>query len=248
MNDHLLFEGTIIHRRHKPKTHQFKYPLFHFLLNLERLTDLANISPLLSIEKYNYLSFQRAKYFVNQEPNLKAAVLSKLGITNHLDNYKVFLLTSVSYLGYCFNPISLYFVYEHDIFKALIAEVTNTPWHERHLYILDSPTASKPPIYHFEANKSLHVSPFMTMDYKYEFKLKLTDNEILLHINNIQNEMVTFDATLNLAGTPLTKSSLHRLLWKYPLQTHRNVFLIHWHALRLWLKGVSFQPHPKTTT
>ncbi len=248
MNDHLLFEGTIIHRRHKPKTHQFKYPLFHFLLNLERLTDLANVSPLLSIEKYNYLSFQRAKYFINQEPNLKAAVLSKLGITNQLDNYKVFLLTSLSYLGYCFNPISLYFVYEHGIFKALVAEVTNTPWHERHLYILDTPTVSKPPIYHFEANKSLHVSPFMTMDYKYEFKLKLTDNEILLHINNIQNEMVTFDATLNLTGEPLTKRSLHRLLWKYPLQTHRNVFLIHWHALRLWLKGVSFQPHPKTTT
>lgn len=247
MNDHLLYEGSIIHRRHLPRTHQFKYPLFQFLLDLDHLSNLANVSPLLGFESYNYLSYYRSKYFINNENNFKVAVLSRLGITSNYSNYKVTLLTSLSYLGYCFNPISLYFIYEHGVFKSLIAEVTNTPWHERHLYILDAPVLSKPPIYHFEANKCLHVSPFMTMDYKYEFKLKLTDNEIMLHIRNIHDEIVTFDATLNMVGTPLTKCSLHGLLRKYPLHTHRTVFLIHWHALKLWLKGIAIQPHPKTT-
>ncbi len=84
------------------------------------------------------------------------------------------------------------------------------------------------------------------MNYDYQFKLKITNDEIILHISNLQGQKETFNATLNMQSKPLTKFNLHRCLKQYPLLTYKVVFLIHWHALKLWLKGVPFHSHPET--
>jgi DUF1365 family protein len=38
-----------------------------------------------------------------------------------------------------------------------------------------------------------------------------------------------------------------RMLWRYPLMTVKVIAAIHAQALRLWIKGTPFYPHPKKT-
>lgn len=246
MSNHQLFEGFITHRRVEPKLHEFRYDIFQFYLDLDHIGELNSVSPLLSLEKFNYISFYRKNYFTDQRNDLKATLLQHIGIHSNHSDYKVYLLTHLSFAGFCFNPISLYFIYHNNVFTSMVAEVTNTPWHERHLYVLDTPTRCTPPIYYFTARKSLHVSPFMSMNYDYQFNLKKTNEDIILHISNRQDQKVTFNATLSMSSKPLTKNNLHACLRRYPLLTQKIVSLIHWHALKLCLKGVPFHSHPKT--
>ncbi|MBN9288230.1 MAG: hypothetical protein BGO43_09705 [Gammaproteobacteria bacterium 39-13] len=245
MSEHKLFEGFVRHRRLEPKLHEFCYPIFQFYIDLDNISELTSISPLLSIEKFNYITFYRKNYFRYPEGDLKKSLLEYVGIQNNHCDYKAYLLTNLSFAGYCFNPISLYFIYKNQDLTAMVAEVTNTPWHDRHLYVLDNPIKYAPPMYQFNAKKKLHVSPFMSMNYNYEFNLKLNNEEIILYIRNLQDGKETFNATLNMKSKSLTKKNLHCILRQYPFLTHKITTLIHWHALKLWFKGMPFHPHPK---
>ncbi|MGE3318925.1 MAG: DUF1365 domain-containing protein [Candidatus Berkiella sp.] len=246
MNHHQLFEGFVQHRRLEPKLHSFRHPIFQFYLDLDHLNEISDASPFLSLEKINYVSFYRKNYFDKKTNSLKKAILEKLGISIDYDNYKIYLLTNLSFLGLCFNPISIYFIFKGGALYAMIAEVTNTPWRERHCYVLDKPIKYEPPIYYFQATKELHVSPFMGMDYEYRFKLKKTEDQIILHIENVHDGRITFDATLSMLSMPFSQKNIHTLLKRHPLLTHKTIALIHWHAIKLWFKGVPFHPHPKT--
>ena len=142
------------------------------------------------------------------------------------------LLTHLRTLGHCFNPVSFYYCFAADgaTLEAVVAEVTNTPWGERHAYVGWAASSTK----------ELHVSPFMAMDQRYTVRAPAPGETLSVHIESRQDGSVAFDATLGLKRRSLTRRSLLRPL----APTLRMLALIYGHAVALKLKGVPVQPHP----
>jgi DUF1365 family protein len=238
-----IYVGKVRHRRSVQKKHAFSYQVLMFYFNLAELEQSFRPFRWISIEKFNLFSFYRKNYLGNKKLPLDQAarevIQEKLGF---IPPGKIFLLTNLSCLGYCVNPISLYFIFKENSeeLALILAEVTNTPWGESHVYVLQELLSVRKNIYRVRFKKELHVSPFLTMDYEYQMHVKLTENNILIHVDSYQNNEKHFDATLSLeAQNNNLKGS-----WWYPLMTLKVTLGIYWQAWRLFCKGVTFYAHP----
>ena len=159
------------------------------------------------------------------------------------------------YFGYCFNPVSFYYCYDAagTRVECIVAEVNNTPWGERHCYVLDEP---RPPrsARHFcyRSVKAMHVSPFMPMTVDWEFVLTDPGASLVAHMNAFHQTDTGaapfFDATLSLTRRPWTAATIRRALARHPLMTGKVIAAIHWEAFRLWLKGTPHYPPSSATT
>jgi DUF1365 family protein len=161
------------------------------------------------------------------------------------------LLTHPRYAGYVFNPVSFYYCFEADgsTLNSIVADITNTPWRERHAYVLPVDTAhAMGRAMHWRFEKEFHVSPFMPMDRGYDWRFTVPDDALLVHMKAMNGEHSEFDATLALQRRPLDAGSLARVLWRYPLMTAQVIGAIHWQALRLWMKRNPVHDHPRSST
>lgn len=178
------------------------------------------------------------------------------------------LLTQLRYFGYLMNPIGLFYCFDArgEQVETVVAEVNNTPWGERHYYILDSSCASgdqaarernDAPLpsnddatrhLRFRHPKEFHVSPFMAMDMEYVWRLSHPDEALDVHIDSFRHGEKLFDSSLSLKRSEITGWRLTRLWAQYPWMTGKIVSAIYWQALRLWLKKASFFPHSQQTT
>jgi DUF1365 family protein len=158
------------------------------------------------------------------------------------------LLTHFRYFGYVFNPVSFYFCYDQagDSVDTIVAEITNTPWGERHCYVLGTAhnrASGRRKRYRFD--KVFHISPFIDMDVAYDWRFTEPTSQLAIHMDNLRDGRPFFDATMRLERRELSGSSLARVLAQYPLMTAKVIGAIHWQALKLWIKGVPFLAHPK---
>lgn len=239
-----ICRGFVRHRRFVGKQHGFVYPLFMMHLDLDALDYVFKDYWFWSVARFNLVSFKSDHYFKNGQKGpllvrVKQMIAEKTGDT--VD--KVFLLGNLACLGYCFNPICIYFCFTKDQLTHCIVEVTNTPWGKMHRYLL-IPKAYNRNRYHMRFQKALHVSPFLEMNYTYDMRCKYGPDSIVVHIENRRDSKKHFDATLVLKCLPITHQNLARTLLRFPFMTGKVIAGIYWQALRLWLKGVKFINYP----
>lgn len=250
-----IYCGKVRHRRFAPKHHSFGYDVFMFYLDLDELTDLSQISRLFSTDKKRgfgrwFWRWRREDYFLNNTSNLKNEIyqwLADRGIKNLSGPIR--MLANVRCFNFIINPIVCYFIFDknNSVPKYVIAEVTNTPWHERTQYLLTCDESGN--LKDFEFEKKLHVSPFHGMNMFYRWCSISPGDNVHINIENVVNnrgsENVIFDATINLRRIPFTAQNLQRTFFQFPIMTFKALFGIYWQALKIFVKKIPVQPHPK---
>lgn len=242
-----LYEGWIRHRRYQPKTHAIRYAQFMWGLDLAELPALFEEGLIAEEKRYASASFLRKDFLGNPTHSLQESVRDLAEQHGgRRPTGRIVLITHLRYLGYIFNPVNLYVCYadQGDEIETVLAHVTNTPWGEKHLYLLPNEIRERPGRFSAINDKQFHVSPFMEMEMQYHWRLARNERSLVVHIENHKEDQLIFDATLSLRQLPLTHEQRRACLRRYPLMTFQVLMGIYWEAVRLWRKGLGVYDHP----
>jgi uncharacterized protein len=252
MNASCIYEGSVRHRRFAVRRTEFSHRVALAYVDLDELPRL--LGGRLQRRVPGLLRFRRRDYLGEPDVPLDSAVRD--AVLTELDfrpSGPIRVLTQLRSYGHCFNPVSFYYCFGPggEVLEAVVAEVTNTPWGERHRYVLRAAGTGSVVSATFE--KRLHVSPFMGMDHRYVWRLSQPGPTLSVHIENHPagdgpGGAPAFDATLALSRLELTSAAAARLSRRYPLAAMRVLALIYGHALALRLSGVRTFPHPRVST
>lgn len=246
-----LYFGTVRHRRFatadSPRAHRLAYPLFQLYADLDELDRIFRGSWLASAKRPAWAWLRRRDYFGDPArpwaDGVRDAVAERLG---RRPAGAVRLLTHPRTAGFRMNPVSFYFLFDAaGELDAVLAEVTNTPWDERHLYAVDARAGRRGAHVEARLSKRFHVSPFFPMELDYRWRLTPPGARLAVHMESFRGGEKLFDATLSLARRPLDPRQLRRALLGYPFLTLKVFLWIYLHAAWLKLRGVRFHPHPK---
>jgi DUF1365 family protein len=244
-----IYEGWVRHRRFSPHAHSFRYRLCMLYLDLDELDRVFDGHRLWSVGKRNLAEFRRSDYLGDPSIPLGLAVRRRVHeVIGRTPRGPIRLLAHLRYFGHCFNPVSFYYCYAEDgiTLDCIVAEITNTPWQERHSYVLPVATAERHrSAYSWGFRKAFHVSPFMPMERDYTWHFTAPSTALRINMQVLIANRREFDATLVLHRRALNGTGLARLLWRYPVMTLRVVAAIHWQALRLFVRRNPVYAHPK---
>lgn len=244
-----IYEGTVTHRRREPVDHQFQYRLFMVYLDLDELPSLVGGRGLISGSKHASRSFLRIDHLFDRSLPLADEVRQLIRErTGQTTVGPIRLLAQLRCFGYYMSPLNLFYVFDASGQRVeyIVAEVNNTPWNERHGYVLwDGNREGECDELQFGHTKELHVSPFMDMDMRYHWKLSTPGETLRISLANLRDSKQLFDAGMTLERRELSRPNLRRMTFRYPLMTAQITAGIHYQALKLWWKQCPVYSHPK---
>lgn len=250
-----LYVGSVRHRRFAPVRHVFRYRLFYAYLDLSELPQVFDGIPFWSAKRPALARFAREDHLGDPTVPLDRAVRDFVEEQHGVrPDGPIYLLTLPRTLGVAFNPVSFYYCHQRNgSLSHIVAQVDNTPWGERHCYVVDAKrdNLGKAHALRFRVPKKFHVSPFHPMGQEYEWCFTQPGRSLVVHMQNSEAGAVKSDATLVLRRQPLDARHAGLALIRYPAITLSVLAGIYTEASRLWLKGAPYYPHPKklpTTT
>lgn len=243
-----LYLGRVTHARRGDVAHTFSYRVGFLYVDLAETGEFLRRRLLWRHGDFGIWSWSRRGHLGPDDRPLaecvRDLVAERIGRRPH---GPIRLLTQPRVLGFVFNPVSFYYCFDEQDRRltAIVAEITNTPWHEQHCYVLAREASVQPDAWRFRFAKTFHVSPFFPMEHEYDWSFTEPGPTLGVHMRNLARGERVFDATLECERRELDGRNLARLALAGPTMSAKALAAIYWQALRLKLKGAPFHDHPK---
>ncbi|WP_339772083.1 DUF1365 domain-containing protein [uncultured Paraglaciecola sp.] len=232
-----MYKGRVFHARHYPKKNSFNYDIFLMWLKLDELSEIEKKVRFFSSSHWAPLRYKRQDYLGDKTESLEKSVLKRMSeLAGKQLAGDVYLLGQVRTFGLYFSPVNFYYLRQPDgHYSHMLAEVSNTPWNERHHYLVDLDDQQ-------DSQKAFHVSPFNPLDMQYKWAVMQPSNKLNLTLKCVK-EITHLDTGLNLTRIELNSGSVFRVLVSIPSMAIKTVIGIYWQAIKLFLKRVPFYAH-----
>lgn len=239
-----LYFSDVMHRRLFPVRYRFVYKVFSVFLNIDDLTGVTSRARLFSYNRFNLFAFYDRDHGPRDGSRLRPWIDERLQADGiDLDGGQIWLLCFPRLLGYVFNPLSLWFCFHRDgRLRAVLCEVKNT-FGEQHGYLLHECGHAMDWPVRKDATKCFYVSPFISMDARYAFRLSLPGEKLAIVIREYQENRLMLAAAQTGTSVALNDSNLMRAFLRTPLMTLKVIAMIHWQALKIWKNGAPFYRH-----
>lgn len=243
-----LYDVDLLHCRLEPKLHRFRNHIFMFYLDLDEIDSLAKSLKFFSRNCFNLYQFRDADHLnfskLNVKENLREFLKQK-GVTSNIK--KVMLLTNLRTLGHLFNPVSFYFCFgDNGEAVCLVPEVGNTFGELKPFFL--GPETLRNGKFQTRMIKYYYISPFMDLDAELDFEVSVPVEDLNIRVNDFKDDKKFFLSTMTGRRHELIDKNLLGFTFRYPFVTLQVISLIHWHAMRLYFKGLSYhrkEDHPE---
>ena len=243
----LLIKGNIMHHRIFPKRNNFNYKSIYISFPLTKIKYLKK--PIFSLNRFNLFGLYHSDYGNKNKQNISKWI-NKILQDNGIHNIKnIVLITHPRLLGYAFNPVSFWLCFDNNNQLITVVSEVNNTCRQKHSYLCTKkglePIKSNDWI---EAQKEFYVSPFMKIEGKYKFRFEILHNQINFFINYIVDGKLKLSTSLKCHFQEFNNKNLLISFLKIPFFTFKTIILIHYQALKLYLKSIKYYKCPKILT